>query len=167
MAVYVAVAAFAVAGIASAVGSIREAQAEEQAAQYNAAVAERNSKIIEQNRLSTLQQAEVDKEDHMRETRRMLASIRASYGSSGLEMSGSPLDVLSDTAIERALDTRRIEDEARARNRENAIQILGLREEQVVERTKGKNARTAGNLAALGTLAGTTGKALGAYGGGS
>lgn len=149
-----------VSGVVGAMGAMQTAEANARAAEYNAAISERNAKIADQNRMATLQQADVEQEDHRRETRRMLASIRASYGASGIELAGSPLDVLEDTALERGLDTQRIQFEAKVRNREGAIQMLGLNEEASLQRMRADNERQAGSIAAMGAIVGGVGQGL-------
>lgn len=155
-----AAAASAVSGVIGALGAIQSANAQAAAAEYNAKIQERNSIIADQNRKQAVQTAEITAEDKRRDNRRILASMRAAYGTSGLEMAGSPLDVLEDTAVEQELDVQRIRYEGRARAREGAIQMLGLREDATLSRMEGKAAKTAGYIGAAGQLVGGIGTAL-------
>ncbi len=155
-----AAAASAVSGVIGAMGAIQAANAQATAAEYNARIQERNAVIADQNRKQALDTAEIAASDKRRENRRVLASMRAAYGTSGLEMAGSPLDVLEDTALEQELDTQRIMYEGRLRAREGAIQMLGLREDAALSRMEGRSARTAGYIAAAGSLASGAGTAL-------
>lgn len=144
--------ALAIGGTAiSAIGAISAANAQARAAEYNARTAERDIVVADQNRKLAIEQARIDAEDKRRENRRVLASMRASYGASGLELAGSPLDVLEDTAVEQELDAQRIEFEGRARGREGALQMLGLQESATLSRMEGRSARTAGIMGAIGT----------------
>lgn len=155
-----AAAASAVSGVIGALGAIQAANAQAAAAEYNAKVSERNAIIADQNRQQALQSTEIAVTDKRRENRRVLAAMRAAYGTSGLEMAGSPLDVLEDTALEQELDTQRVSYEGRLRAREGAIQMLGLREDATLSRMEGKAAKTAGYIGAAGQLVGGVGTAL-------
>lgn len=155
-----AAAASAVSGVIGAVGAIQSANAQAAASEYNARVAERNRIIADQNRKQAIQTSDIEMSDKRRENRRVLASMRAAYGTSGLDMAGSPLDVLEDTALEQELDVQRIGYEGRVRSREGAIQMLGLTEDATLSRMEGKAAKTAGYIGAAGSLVGGAGKAL-------
>lgn len=155
-----AAAASAISGVIGAMGAIQSANAQAAASEYNAKVSERNQVIADQNRKVAVRQAELDAEDKRRETRRTLSAIRAAYGSSGLELAGSPLDVLEDSAFESEVDAQRIEYEGRTRNREGAIQMLGLQEQATLDRMNAKSARSAGYINAAGAIASGAGRAL-------
>mgnify|MGYP000874971371 CR=1 FL=1 len=147
-------------GAIGAVGAIQSANASAAAAEYNARVQERNMIIADQNRKQSIDTAEIAAGDKRRENRRVLASMRAAYGTSGLDMAGSPLDVLEDTALEQELDASRISYEGRVRGREGAIQMLGLQEGANLSRMEGDAAKTAGYIGAAGSLVGGIGKSL-------
>lgn len=136
--------------IFSATGAMSAANAQASASEYNAAVANRNAMVADQNRKLSIQQSRIDAEDKRRANRRVMASIRAQYGASGLALSGSPLDVLEDTAAEQELDAKRIEYEGRARGREGALQMLGFKESADLSRTEARYARSGGRRNALG-----------------
>lgn len=148
------------AGVVGYMGAQQAAEANAQAAEHNAKIAERNAAITEQNRQMAVRQADIDAEDHRRETRRLMSSIRTAYGASGIEIAGSPLDVLEDTALERELDTSRIQFEGKVRSREGAIQALGLKEEATLSKMRAENERSAGRYAAFGALLGGVGTGL-------
>jgi hypothetical protein len=155
-----AAAASAVSGVIGALGAIQAANAQAAAGEYNARIQERDALIADQNRKVAIETAEIASEDKRRDNRRVLAAMRAAYGTSGLEMAGSPLDVLEDTAVEQELDVQRIRFEGRARSREGAIQMLGLREGANLSRMEASAARTAGYIGAAGQLVGGVGTAL-------
>lgn len=143
----------------SVVGAVTSANATARAAEYNARTAERDIVVADQNRQLAVSQAAIDAADKRRENRRVLASMRASYGASGVELAGSPLDVLEDTAVEQELDASRVEFEGRARGREGALQMLGLHEGATLSRMEGRGGRRGGTLNAIGvgmSGAGTT-----------
>lgn len=133
-----------VSGAVTAVGAVVEGNATAAAAERNAAIQDQNVIIAEDTRRQNVDTAVVDAEDKRRENRRTLASMRASYGNSGLDLTGSPLDVLYDSSLDLEVDAGRTEDEGRARNREGALQILGYKNEAGNSLTEASNARTAG-----------------------
>lgn len=147
-------------GVVSAMGAMQQAEAQARSAEYNAKVQDRNAIIADQNRQHAIQTADVAAQDKRRENRRVLASVRAAYGTSGLEMAGSPLDVLEDTALEQELSASRIKYEGTVRAREGAIQMLGYNEEATLQRMEAQSARAAGGVAAAGALFGGIGNAL-------
>lgn len=143
--------AFSIGGaVLGAVGVYQGMQASAASAEYNAKVAERDIVVADQNRKAAMEQSRVDADDKRRENRRVMAAIRASYGASGVELAGSPLDVLTDTATEQETDARRIEYEGKIRGREGALQMLGLSESAALSRAEARNNRRAAPLAALG-----------------
>lgn len=122
----------------SAYGSIREGQAVDAASQYNAQVAENNA-------LQAIDQATEEERRHRILARKQLGAMRAGYGASGIEVDGSALDVLEDSAAtaERDALTIRYGGQVRAQ---------GFRNEARLERFRGSNARTQSYLTAASTV---------------
>jgi hypothetical protein len=147
-------------GAISAVGAISSANAQAAAADYNAKVDQRNRLLEDQNRRQALITADIDAQDKRKEQARTMGQIRAAYGASGLEMAGSPLDVLEDSAIESSLDVQRTEYEGRAAARSSAIKMQGYSEDAVLQKMNAKASKTAGMISAFGYLAGGVGQAL-------
>ena len=118
----------AVAAIASAVvsaaGQMQAGQAQKKMAEYNAQVAQGTA-----NYQAARQQ---DK------TRRLMASARVAVNKSGLTMSGSPLDVIADSAVQSELDHQAI-------LRQGASQAA-------MDRTQGRIAQQAGYFGAASSL---------------
>lgn len=141
-------------GVMSAAAAQQQAAAEAQAYSTQAQIAERNRILADQDRIQAVRTAQIAEEDKARENRRNLASIRAAYGTSGLEMAGSPLDVLSDSSIEMALDQKRVGYDAYIQNREGAIKMIGYSEEAAQAKVAAKNAKIAGRMKAMGSLIG-------------
>lgn len=127
--------ATAAAGAVSAAGAMSAGKAQANASVYEAQVAQRNAKIARN-------QAEVDQEDQRRENRRQMGAMRAAYGSSGLELSGSPLDVLADTAIEQELDVARI-------GYRGELRAIGEHDKANQAIAAASNAKKAGQIGAL------------------
>lgn len=147
-----AIALSVVGGFVSAAGAQQQASAQAAAANRDAAIADRNAKIVDQDRQQAIRTAQIAAEDKRRENRRNFAAIRAAYGSSGFELTGSPLDVLSDTSIEMALDERRVEYEGTVRNREGALQMLYLNEDAQQSRMLATQYKKAGRQSAMSSL---------------
>lgn len=127
-------------GVVGAIGAISAANAQAQAAEYNAAVARRNA-------VSIRQQANTEALDQDAENRRRLGTIRAAYGAAGIDLAGSPLDVIHDTAIAGETDTRRVvyAGELRATEQDDSAVLATM---------EAKNSRTAGMFSAVGKLFG-------------
>ena len=131
-------------GVVGAMGAMAQGKATADAANYSAAVADRNAKIARN-------QAAVEQDDQRRENVRQLGAIRAAYGGSGLEMAGSPLDVLEDTSIEQELDVARI-------GYRGELKALGENDKAELARVEAANAKKTGQIGALtaGLKAGTS-----------
>lgn len=134
--------------VMSTVGAISSANAEAAAAKRDAQIAERNRTLAQQDAIQATRTADIAAEDQARDNRRQLAQMRAEMGASGLEFSGSPVDVLADTSIEMALDQRRITYEGVVRGREGAIEAQNYADQAAASRQKAKNARAAGYYSA-------------------
>lgn len=135
----IAAAALTVAsGVVSAAGAMAQGEAQANAAEYEGLVADRNAKIARN-------QAAVEQEDQRRENLRQLGAVRAAYGASGIEMSGSPLDVLSDTALEQELDVARI-------GYRGELKAIGEGDKANLARAEADNARSAGAIGAVGSV---------------
>jgi hypothetical protein len=126
--------------VVGAVGALAQGAAAQSAAEFNADMAE-------QDRRRAVATAQIAEEDARRDNVRRLSTMRANLGASGLELSGSPLEVLADTTNEMALDERRIMDEGRVRSRDLKIKSEGYRME-------GRAARTASYFQAGSSLIG-------------
>lgn len=105
-------------------GSISDAESQAKAMEYNA-------KIIEQN-------ARINEENARRQGRSRLSAINAAYGKSGVQMQGTPIEVLSGQAGE-------IELEALASRYQGAM-------EASAKRYQASQTRTGGYWGAAGSL---------------
>lgn len=91
-----AAAAVASAGVGTA-GAIQSGKSQEDMAEYNAAVATEDAKAAKYK-------AGYDEQAHRDQVRKTLSAQRAAYGASGVDMTGSPLLVMEDTAQQGELD---------------------------------------------------------------
>jgi len=139
-------------------GAIQQGRQQDAMYKHQAALDEQNREYENQNRIRNIETARIAAEDKRRENTRRLASIRAAYGNTGIEMAGTPLDILSDAAGEMELDARRIEQEGQTSNRDSAIRMAGLSASAQMNRTAGKNAKSSGYMKAGGSLLGGASK---------
>lgn len=129
-----------VGGVIGMMGQMQAAQAQKNALNYQAQIDERNAK-------TALQQSEQDQEDKRRENMRQLSSIRAAYGNNGLQLAGSPLEVITDTALEQELDVQKI-------GYQGKLRAQGYREQAGINRAAAKNAGSAGIISGVSSLIG-------------
>ena len=83
----------------SALSAIQQGSYQRQVAQYNARVAE-NRKIALQ------QQADLDVKRHRERVKRVKASQQVAFLKSGVQLSGTPVDVITDTEARGLLDEK-------------------------------------------------------------
>lgn len=127
-------------------GSIIQGDAAKQSAGFNAGVADSNA-------VFALQQGAENQRRIRRSNAQFAGTQKANIGASGLQLSGSALNVLSDSAIEgelMALDAK-----VAAENK-----AKGLRSQATLSRRRGRNARRAGFISAGTTLLGAGAKLL-------
>lgn len=141
-------------GVVGAAGAMQTGEAEYEAAMYEADAARANFAIADQERVLNMETAKLDAQDKARENRRAMSSMRASFGLSGGDLMGSPIEVLEDAATEFALDEERIRSEGRARNREGGIAMINARRDERLSISKGKNARRAARVNAFSAILG-------------
>ena len=147
-------------GVVGAVGAVQGANATAAAAEYNAKQSEADALVADQNRKSAMQTAALAAEDKRRENRRLISSIRAGYGGSGLTMEGSPLDVLADSATEAELDAQRIEYEGQASARDAALGVMSAERSGNLSRMEASGARATRWRGAGSSLLSAGGRAL-------
>ena len=148
------------ASIASAQQQAKQAQ---QAAEYNAALAKRNSEIASQNAAAARRQAVADSEAQRRSAEKQLGAMRSGYAASGIQMEGTPLDVLSASVQQSELDTLNTiyKGELRALSYENEAGGLSLTSQ--LDESSGKSARTQGMYSAGSSLLSGAEKAYSIY----
>lgn len=149
-----------VSGVVSAVGQIAAANAQAAASEYNAKIQERNAIVAQQNIQNSDQATQAELDNKRREKRRTMAAIRAAYGASGVDIAGSPLDVLTDTSMELEADINTTAQEGRIRKRELGMQKQGHKEQAQLDRMSASASRTAGFFGAIGSVVGSAGTAL-------
>lgn len=140
-------------GAVGAIGAINQGKAAQSAADYNAALAERNATIAKNEA--------VNREASLRnQNARKLATAAAGFGASGLQMEGTPLDVMEETARVGELDalTTRWQGDVRQDEYKSNAQL---------ERMRGAAAKQSSYTGAAGALLSGVSSAAGAFRGGS
>ncbi len=132
-------AVMAVTAVVSAVGQLQAGQAQKKMANYNARIAEDTARY----------QAERQQD----RVRRLMAGARVAINKSGVTASGSPLDVLANSAMQSELDHQAI-------LRQGAAQAA-------MDRYQGSQAARAGYFGAATALLKGASSAMGAFGGGA
>lgn len=144
-----AISAAAAAGT-GAYSAVAAGQNAKDTADYNAKVAENAAKDAEQR--GAIAAAEQDQK-----TRQMIARQNATMSSNGLDTStGSPLDILTDTAGMGKLDSLRILNNAQR-------QAAGLQSQADLDVFKGNASQTAGYFGAAGSILGGMGSVVNSY----
>jgi hypothetical protein len=143
-----------VAGMAmSALGAVRQAQATANAENYNAQLAEQNAQVA-------TAQGNVAAEAQGRDAQRNIGRALAAYGASGVQTdTGSPSDVLAESARGAALDNLTIKYNAKLR-------ALGLQAQAGLGRANAENATQSGYINATSSLLQGAGKMMSMGGGG-
>lgn len=159
-------AASAAAGAATTVVSARNASAQQKQA---AATADYNAQIEQRNAFAERQEQQSQDEQTMAENNQRLGAIRALYGASGVDATGTPLDVLQGNANQMAYQTKMGDYTEQLKQMGYQSEAQGLQSEADADRRQAANATGASMalgvgssvLGAANSFAGTdTGKAL-------
>jgi hypothetical protein len=156
--------AMAVVGTVAAVSSAQQqAKQAQQAADYNSALNKRNAEIANQNAAAARRQAVADSEAQRRSAEKQLGSMRAGYAASGIQMEGTPLDVLSSSVQQAEMDTLNTiyKGELRANSYQNEASGLSLTSQ--LDESSGKSARTQGMYSAGSSILSGAEKAYSIY----
>jgi hypothetical protein len=87
---------------ANQIAAARQVQDAAEAARYNADIARQESQMIESS-------GALDASRQRKATARLIGTQKAAYAGAGVELTGSPLDVMINTAAEGELDAKIIE----------------------------------------------------------
>lgn len=100
--------ALVVAGATAASSALSSLQ-ENSRLEQEAKLADYQKSVSEMNAGAARRASELEGEDARRESRARLGEMRAAFGANGIDLAGSPLDVLQDTAAESELTAQRKE----------------------------------------------------------
>jgi hypothetical protein len=142
------------AGAAQGVGGLLEASGHAAEGEARAAAAEYNAKSAEQNAKLSVAQAREEERRLRVMSRKQLGDMRANYAASGVQMEGSPLDVLEESAATAELDALTV-------RHGGQVKAAQARSEASLQRFQGEYAKAAGYLKATTTLI-DTGSKMGA-----
>lgn len=139
-------------GLAGAAGSVIQGNAQAKAYEQQAQVAQQNARLAELQGERELERGAREEQRFRRQQRQFQGTQRAALAASGVQMGGSALSVLADTA-------QGIEEDA-AMIRFNTLQSKWERDAQAVNfineanaaRANASNAKTAGRLGVFTTL---------------
>lgn len=138
-----------------AYSAYQQGQAQSAQYKYQAAVARNNKIISDQNAQDSLARGKVEEDAHRLRVQQVKGSQRASFGASGVMVdSGSPLDILADTATMGELDSLTIRSNAQREARQHQIQGTNFAAEAGLLSTSARSASRAGAMNAFGTVLG-------------
>lgn len=156
------VAAVAIGGgaLVSAYGSIQQGKAQSAMAEFQAQQAEENAKRAQQNAASEAE-AEVKRQAFLEgQKRSSLASQRSALAASGLLLSGSGLDVMSDTDLNFELQKADSRDQSYQRRTSLLDQSRDFMIDSQLQMVASKNAKTSSYYNAAGTALSGGGQAV-------
>lgn len=148
----------ALSSLVGGAGAVQQGNGNAQAADYNAAIARQNATIATQQGIAA-------SEAQSRDAQRKIGAMIASYGASGVSSgSGSPMDVLADSAAMSTLDNLTVK-------YNYALKAASATNQATLNDMQAKNARTSGilNASAFGLkgisqLAGMSGLSIPGFG---
>lgn len=153
-----------ISGLVSAVGAIAQGSAQAKASNFNAAVAQRNAQIQRNNAELSRQQTSQKIKDRREEYRRLHATNIARAGATGLELSGSFLDVGLDNLATAEMDAANIDFQGQIEEMNFLERAAGFDIEAGMERNKAKSAMTSGYINAIGAGIGAGASIYGSFG---
>lgn len=122
----------------AAIGAVNQGNAAAGAAKYNATMAKANASA------ARYQAAEEEKRLRVA-SRKQIGAMRAAYGASGVAMTGSPLDVLEESAYTAELDALNI-------RHAGELRALGLNAEAKLQGYYGRAAQVSSGIGAASSL---------------
>lgn len=131
------------------VSAIQQGNAAKNAAEYNAKVAENNA-------IAARQQADYEERMTLQKRDRLLSAQRVATAASGLDLEGSPLALMEDTAVEAELDALNI-------RRSGTVAEARSRSQAAADRMEGQARQQAGYMSAGASLLNGASKLAGMY----
>lgn len=151
-------------GVLAAGGAIKQGRAQKAQDNYQAAVDRNNATIAGWQADDAQRRGHIEEQRQRLATSRLAGAQRAGMASNGVEItSGSPLDVLTDTAMLGELDALTIRSNAEREAYGARVQGSNLMAQSSLTRMAGRNAQTAGYISAAGSLLSTAGTATDRY----
>lgn len=139
----------------TAYGQIQQGNYANAMGKYEAQIAERNAKIGEQGRADAQRRGEREQLNHWRRVAQMAGQQRAQFAAGNLDVNfGTPADVVEDTMLIGMEDSQIIADNTRKEVQGYDIDIANQRDAGAAARSRGKAAKSASRIAAVGTILG-------------
>lgn len=136
-------------------GNIQESKAASQAAKFNAQVASNNQVLAERQQKDALERGKEDELNLRRQVAGLKGTQRAAFGASGVALdSGSPADVLTDTAVLGELDALTVRQNAQREAYGYGIQATNFATEAAFQKSRAKSAKSMLPLTMATTIAG-------------
>lgn len=145
-------------GAITAVSTIQQGRAAEQQGQAQAAIAARNALLAERQAEEQRVAAAAEALRQEREGKALKARQRAVFAKSGVELRGTPLSVIAETAQNLEADRLTILREGRIRAGTSQAQAGIFRAQGAAAKAKGRAARRGSILSAVGEGVGTAGQ---------
>lgn len=145
-----------IAATVAAAGTVYSGVSQYQQGKYNAAVNEQNAVLAEKSAQDAISQGEADVSRYRTQIKALKGKQRAAIGSANIELTGSPLDLMVDTATVGELDIQTIRNNA-------ARDAFGFRTQGLNYRAQAGLDRFAGRTGAIGTLLTGSAQAYGIY----
>lgn len=136
----------------TAYGKYQEGQAQEEAAKSQSQAAEYNATVSTQNAQIARNNASIREEVQNRKSRSILAQQFAGTAQAGIGFSGTAVDVFSQSETMAELDALNIRYEGDLQSRGLLAEAAGERYQSQAALVNGKNASSAANISAAGTL---------------
>jgi hypothetical protein len=156
----VAIGATVLGGGITAYGQIQQGNAINAQSKYEAKIADRNAKITEQGKLDAARRGEREQLNHWRRVAQAAGQQRAEFAAGGLDVNfGTPAEVVEDTMMIGYEDSSIIASNTKKEIEGYDLEQANYRDAAVAARMRGKAAKQAGKIGAVGTLIGTVGKA--------
>lgn len=160
----VAVGATVLAGGVQAYGQIQQGNAINSQMKYEAKVADRNAKITDQAKLDAARRSEREQLNHWRRVAQAMGEQRAEFAAGGLDVNfGTPAEVVEDTMLIGMEDSSTIAANTKKEIEGYDLEKANYKDAAAAARMRGKAAKQAGKIGALGTVLGTAAQVAGKF----
>lgn len=143
-------------GISLLAGGVQY-KASKDAQAYNSAMAKTNAKVAEDNAIDAERLGQIEATERRMKTRQELATQQVGFAAQNVELSGTALDILGDTAMFGEADERRIRADAARRAYGYRMEGFNIKAQDKLDRYKGRMDR-------VGTVLTTASSVAGSYG---
>ncbi len=139
-------------GLFSAAGSIMQGRAQSKAYEQQAKIASQNARLARLQGIRELEKGARDEQRFRRKARQFQATQRSALAASGVQMGGSALNVLADTASGIEEDASMIRFNTLQNKWQRDVQATNFLNEASAMRANASNAKTAGYIGGFASL---------------